>query len=186
MSRAGVLGPLRMSQRDAEIVGSLIATRTEGFGLDKTPLAALPSFGVKLCAASKRRRRSGSTINLWTVERAEALAGFHYLVFFSHPEAPSDFLTPDESESIGEVCLTLARLLLAKRGPKGLDPAAVESRVLAWDQPLAAEEQGPVDRRFTQRLKGRKNRRDILNRTPLRPLPRFVLALMSPRKITGN
>jgi len=182
MSRQGVVAPLRVSRQHAAIVGGLIEARTAAHRLDCTPFATLPAFGRKFRDAAKRRRKSGGRITIWTVQRDEALAGFHYLALFSHPLVPESFLTTDEGHMVREVTLALASALLARKGAKKLDRAAVERQLLAWHQPSTSDHDPdhPPDERWRQRLKRRVAQEDVLRRTPIRPIPAFLLGLLAP------
>src|SRR6266508_1304348 len=101
---------------------------------------------------------------LWTVERDEALAGFHYLALFSHPLVPHTFLAIDEERAVRDVALTLAMRLLARKGARRLDRAAVERQLQTWRQPPTSEEDPdhPPDHRWMRRLKRRVAKEDAL------------------------
>ena len=133
VSRRGVVGPLQLRLHHTATVGALIKARTADHDLTDTPLAALPILSRKLSAAAKRNRRFPDPITLWAIERGEALAGFHYLSLFTNPTVPKNFLTTEEADAVREVALALVTALLARRGAKKLDRAAVER----WLQVLA-------------------------------------------------
>jgi hypothetical protein len=143
----------------------------------------LPSLGRKLCEAAKRNRGLASPITLWTVERNEALAGFHYLSLFTHPAVPENLLTPGEAGAVREVALALATALLAHKGPKKLDREEVEEKIQPGWLDTFAE---PPDERWIRRLKQRAAREDALRATPVRSMPRFLLRLLTPPEDTGS
>ena len=170
-----------MSRQYAATVGALIEARTSRHDLKGTPLAALPEFGRKLRAAANRKRTSGDPIALWTVERTEAPAGFRYLTLFTHPLVPESFLTTDELTAVREVTLALATALLARKGAKRLDHAAVERWFQAWDEPATSDLE-PPDERWMRRLKRRTGEEDALRATPVRRVPMFLRRLLAPPK----
>lgn len=182
MSRQGVVGPLRVNRRHAAIVGALIEARTAASSLQGTALEPLLGLGRKLCAAARRSRTSSVWIAIWAVERGEALAGSHYLGLFSHPDVPETFLTADEAHAVGEVALTLAAAVLARKGAKKLDRAAVERQLQAWREQATFDHDPdhPPDDRWRRRLQQRVNQDDVLRGTPVRPIPAFLLGLLAP------
>src|SRR5258706_16174436 len=105
MSRQGAVGPLRLRPYHAATVGALIEARTAQTSLDNTPLVRLPEFGRKLRAAAKRKRKPGSRLTIWDLDRDTALAGFNYLALFAHPSVPESFLAEDDAEAVREVTL---------------------------------------------------------------------------------
>jgi len=189
VSRKGAAGPLRLNPDDAAIAADVIEKRTEGVDLERTPLAALPAFGRKLGKAVRRRRTNVTEIVMWTVDRNEAEAGYRYLMLFSHEEVPSHFLTLAEMDAVHNVALDILSSLLARTGPKKLDADQIQRRIRAWDVPETSDVD-VLDPKWIHRLKQRVARENAFwqqahgARRP--PIPPSVLALMAPRKITGN
>ena len=71
------------------------------------------------------------------------MAGFHYLSLFAHPSVPKSLLTADEAQAVHEATLALAIALLARKGAKKLDRAAVERWLQAWNEPEASDLEPP-------------------------------------------
>jgi hypothetical protein len=187
MSAPGVLRLRVRSGRHAAIVGALIQTRVTPLaghlqGLAPA-LAPLPAFGRKLCDASRRKRKS-DFVDLWSVKKSEALAGFHYLsVFVLYPDIPDTFLTADERAAVHEIVIALATKLVARSGKKRLSRAEAERWIAASQQKYPASEDDPqtVDPAYMRRLKRRLQREDAIGRTPVNPIPSFLFALLAPK-----
>jgi hypothetical protein len=170
------------------MVAALIEARITPYAerLKGTRLAALPMFARRLSAAAMRKRRPGGSITVWTMSKVEALAGFHYLTLFSHPDVPESFLSAAEVEAVREIALSLTQALLARPGKNKLTREAAERWIKASQRTRDLEEQDPVtvDPRFVRRLKRRVEREDERARSAITSIPPAVLRLLSPPKIS--
>jgi hypothetical protein len=186
MSRQGDIGRLRLVPAHAAVVGALIEARVSVPDVQDTPLEPLPGLGRKLRAAARRRRTAGLDLDIWNVERTEALAGFHYLVSFSLPNVPESFLTADERLAVREVALAIAQVLLARRGPRRLDRTEIERQLRAFAAPPSLEEDAahPPDERWSRRLRIRLAKDDALRATLVHPLPTRLFRLLAPPEIS--
>lgn len=184
MSKAGVVGALKVERQHAAIVGELIENRTSGDDLADTPLFELPSFGRKLVAAAKRKRAGGGvTITIWRVERNEATHGFHYLALFYHPGVPDGLLTKDEDIAVRSVLASVTVAITAQRGRKNLSREQAEAKVRAWTGPPEVDTAlgEPGDERHARRLQKRVKKEDALRATPVAHMPERVLRLLLPK-----
>jgi hypothetical protein len=175
VSRKGVIGPVRVSRKSAAVVGTLLKFQLASDNLEDTPLALLPSFAQKLRDGAVRKRASE---NLWTLTRAEALAGFHYLALYRRQDVPANTLTPLAMHAVREVVLALMDALVARRGPERLGRAAVERRLSPSDD----DRDLFLDLRWLDRLKLRVEREKALGSTPLSPIPKRLYALLTGQK----
>ena len=134
------LTPVRMDRQHASLVAAAFrAARLDEDELDDTALWDLPAFADKLEAAAERRRvtdRHDGSIAVY-LTRSEALAGFHYVVLFSHPDVPeASFTTAERQAALASP--ERHRVLVAARGVKRLDCAQVERRLESWDPATSA------------------------------------------------
>ncbi len=119
MSQRGVVRPLHLERENARAVGDLIETRVDKrLNLDAAadPLCLL---GRKLRKASRRRRASGALLAIWSVTRAEATDGFHYLALFTLPAAEG-YLSARDDRAVRAVILELAVATPQRELPTGL------------------------------------------------------------------
>lgn len=173
----GAAVQIRMQQRHAAFVGSLIERQLANDDIRDTPLSLLPAFAQRLSRVAARRRgteRPDVLLTVRTLTRGEAFAGFHYLSLFFHPDVPVDTLTRHDAQAVREVMFALAAGLLARRGPNKLDRVAVERRLQAWN-PSTSD----GDVRWISRLKQRVKREGALGATPLSRIPKRLLSLLT-------
>lgn len=184
MTTRGVIGPLRITPASAARVADLILSRvTDRNCLADTPLEHLPILADKLRKAAARRRRS-NVVSIYTVTRAEAVAGFHYLACYFHPNVPEGALSDEERRMVNEVALDLGRALKARPGPARLLRADAEHVVGVYQQhrnrtlPARLDHIIP-DGTYAKRLAARLKRQAEIEQTPVYPLPAALLRILS-------
>jgi hypothetical protein len=84
-----------------------IIRRTSGANLTRLPFSALHSFHRKLQRALKRRRSASERLVMWNITRDEVDSAFDYLILFTRPDVPAEFLSNAEGEAIVDFLVDL-------------------------------------------------------------------------------
>lgn len=190
MSRRGVVSPLHLNRSQAVFAAAVLEERMQGAHLKGTPLAALPTFSLKLRAALRRRRKTTEEIVMWTVTRDEAEAGYQYFMAFSH-EAVSQSTTGlnnDDMDTVHDVALSILGVLINRRGRQALGADEIQRWLDAWNNPDTSDADVP-DPRWVRRLKWRQAQGKAVWEAlapPQPPLEDWFLHLLVPRKNTKN
>jgi hypothetical protein len=181
MTRPGLAAPLATTRKHAEVIEKIIRERTAGADISGLPFPALHDFQRKLSSALKRRRRDDRLL-LWKLTRAEVDSAFEYLILFTRPDVPEDFLSNLQGEAVCDFIVDLAEVVMRRRGRPPVKGQDAVDRINA----LRAGSPAALDERHVRRLKKRKALDEAFWASPpARPAtsPR-ILALLRPSENT--
>jgi hypothetical protein len=172
-----------ISRKAAEDVGRIVVQRAKRLQLDHTPLQLLPIAGKKLLSASRRIRDDLESITVYSINKAEATALFHFLALFFHPENEfKNLLTESETKKVREVVLSIAAQLLAKPGINRQSRSDDEHMIGLYSQDkdgTLPAHRIPPDRAHARRLQSRVRNLTLLEAKKLSSIPIYLQALTS-------